>query len=109
MSIEVTSAAHAVSVRDEVKDRVLKRRGRYHWFETFDPKKTAFVVIDMQETFCAVGGPGEVPASRAIVPQINDFNGKLRALGVPVIWVLHANTHVDGRSDWPLFYDYVVA
>ena len=37
------------------------------------------------------------------------LSAKLRALGVPVIWVLHANTQVDGRSDWELFFNHVVA
>ena len=26
-----------------------------------------------------------------------------------VVWVLHANSHKDGRSDWELFFDHVVA
>jgi hypothetical protein len=43
--------------------------------------------------------PGEVPASRSIVSGINRLSTGLRALQVPVIWVLHANTHHDGRSD----------
>jgi ureidoacrylate peracid hydrolase len=28
---------------------------------------------------------------------------------VPVIWVLHANTHRGGRSDWEVFFNHVVA
>ena len=55
---------HKVSVRQEIIDRVLARRGRYHWFEELDPRRTALVVIDMQELFCAPGAPAEVPGSR---------------------------------------------
>ena len=58
---------HKISVRQEIIDRVLARRGRYHWFEELDPRRTALVVIDMQELFCAPGAPAEVPGSREIV------------------------------------------
>jgi ureidoacrylate peracid hydrolase len=32
----------------------------------------------------------------------------LRALGVPVFWVLHTNTQHGGRSDWEVFFNHVV-
>ena len=100
---------HKVTVRQEIIDRVLARRGRYHWFEDIDPRRTALVVIDMQELFCAPGGAAEVAVSREIVPPINELASELRKLGVPVIWVLHANAQSSGRSDWELFFNYVVA
>lgn len=100
---------HKVTVRQEIIDRVLARRGRYHWFEELDPQRTALVVIDMQELFCAPGAPAEVAGSREIVSPINKLTDELRKLGVPVIWVLHANAQSSGRSDWELFFHYIVA
>jgi len=100
---------HHVSIRQEIIDRVMARRGRLHWFDRLEPQKTALVSIDMQNTFCAPGGPAEVPGSRAIVPNINRLSAELRKLKSPVIWVLHANTHHHGRSDWQLFFDNVVS
>ena len=100
---------HTVSVRQHIIDRVMARRGRYHWFERLDPKRTALVVIDMQSTFCAPGAPAEVPGSRAIVPQINALTRQLRPLGVPIVWILHANSHLGTKSDWEIFFDNVVA
>jgi ureidoacrylate peracid hydrolase len=100
---------HKATVRQEIVDRVLARRGRYHWFEELDPRRTALLVIDMQELFCAPGGAAEVPGSRDIVEPINQLTGELRALGVPIVWVLHANSQTGGRSDWELFFNYVVA
>src|SRR6202008_426285 len=61
----IEDAMHKVDVRQEIVDRVLARRGRYHWFEELDPRRTALVVIDMQEAFCAPGAPAEDPNSRA--------------------------------------------
>lgn len=100
---------HEVHVRDHIRERVVARRGRFHWFDQLDPKRTAFVVIDMQQTFCEPGSPAEVPKSREIVPGINRFTHDLRERGVPVIWVLHANTHRDGISDWEVFFNHVVS
>jgi len=100
---------HRVGVRQEIIDRVLARRGRYHWFEELDPRRSALLIIDMQELFCAPGAPAEVPGSRDIVEPINRLTERLRAIGVPIIWVLHANTQAGGRSDWELFFNYVVA
>ncbi|MCL4744524.1 MAG: cysteine hydrolase [Burkholderiaceae bacterium] len=87
----------------------MARRGRLHWFDRLNPGCTALVVIDMQNTFCAPGGPAEVAVSRAIVDPINRLTRLLRPQRVPIIWVLHANSHHAGRSDWEIFFDNVVA
>jgi ureidoacrylate peracid hydrolase len=100
---------HNVSVRQEIIDRVLVRRGRYHLFDCLDPRRTALVVIDMQEAFCAPGAPAEVPVARDIVEPINGLTRRLRAMDVPVIWVLHANFQAGGKSDWELFFNHIVA
>ena len=100
---------HPVGIRQEIIERVIARRGRLRWFDRLEAAKTALVTIDMQSTFCAPGGPAEVPGARAIVPNINRLGAGLRRLGCPVIWVLHANTQRDGKSDWELFFEHVVA
>ena len=99
---------HNVSIRPHIIERVLARRGDVHWFSRLDPARSALLVIDMQNTFCLPGGPAEVPLSRAIVPNINRLAGRLRALGVPVIWIVHANTSRGDRSDWDVFFNHVV-
>jgi len=100
---------HNIQIRQEILDRLMARRGRINFYETIDPSRTALVVIDMQNTFCAPGSPAEVATSRGIVPNINALTTELRKDGVPVIWVLHANTQHKGRSDWELFYNHVVS
>jgi len=87
----------------------MARRGRVHWFERLDPAHTALAVVDMQSLFCEPGAPGEVAAARGIIEPINRLTRALRALGVPVFWVLHANKFERGGSDWDLFFDHVVA
>lgn len=99
---------HKVSIRKHIVDRVMARRGDLHWFTRLDPAKTALLVIDMQNTFCMPGAPGEVPLARAIAPNINRLAARLRAAGVPVIWIVHANSVQAGRSDWEVFFNHVV-
>src|SRR5215204_3905355 len=99
---------HKVSIRSHIVERVVARRGDVHWFERLDPATSALLVIDMQNTFCMPGAPGEVPMARAIVPNINRLAAALRGRGVPVIWILHANTLQNGRTDWEVFFGNVV-
>jgi ureidoacrylate peracid hydrolase len=79
-------------IRQEIIDRVMQRRGRLHLYDRLDPKRTALVVIDMQNAFVAPGAPVEVPAAREIVKDINRLARELRKRGVAVIWVLHENS-----------------
>ena len=100
---------HDVEIRQEIVDRVLARRNRLHLFDTLDAAETAFVIIDMQNTFVAPGAPAEVPVSRAICAAINRFNTELRALGVRIVWITSANTGDGARGDWDCFYGNFVA
>ncbi len=97
----------SAEIRKEIVDRVIARRGRLHLFDRLEPKKTALLVIDMQNAFVAPGAPVEVPAARDIVPAINRLAAELRRRGVPVIWVMHENQA--GGRDWAGFFDAFVA
>ena len=99
---------HKVSIRPHIVERLLARRGDVHWFTRLDAASSALLVVDMQNTFCMPGAPGEVPLARAIVPGINRLAERLRALGVPVVWVVHANSLHEDRSDWEVFFNHVV-
>jgi ureidoacrylate peracid hydrolase len=94
-------------IRREIVERVLARRGRLHLFDSLDAKRSALLVIDMQNAFVAPGAPIEVPAARAIVAPINELAAELRRRGVTVVWVAHENRK-DGR-DWAGFFDAFVA
>jgi ureidoacrylate peracid hydrolase len=98
---------HRVEIRREIVERVLARRGRLHLFDALDPKRSALLVIDMQNAFVAPGAPMEVPAARAIVAPINRLAAELRRRGVAVIWVTHENRKDGG--DWAGFFDAFVA
>ncbi len=94
---------HPVAIRPEIVERVLARRGRLHLHDRLDAKKTALLVIDMQNAFVAPGAPIEVPAARGIVGGINRLAAALRRRGVPIVWVLHQNA--PGGADWHGFFE----
>jgi ureidoacrylate peracid hydrolase len=98
---------HKVEIRREIIERVLARRGRLHLFDALDPKRTALLVIDMQNAFVAPNAPIEVPAARGIVAPINQLAAELRRRGVTIVWVAHEN-RADGR-DWAGFFHAFVA
>lgn len=92
---------HDVEIPQSHLDRIVRRRGRLHIYADFDPKRTALVVVDMQNAFVAPGGIGEVPLARAIVPNINAIARALRTGGGRVVWIRGL---VDSpRGPWALY------
>ncbi len=78
---------HRYIMPDWVKERVLRRQGKLFANETIEAARSALVVVDMQNYFCAEGFPAEVPLSREIVPNINRLAAAMRAAGGTVVWV----------------------
>mgnify|MGYP006270396557 CR=1 FL=1 len=89
--------AQAYRMTDAVRDRVLRRQGRLHAHDSIKASRSALVVVDMQNYFCAPGFPAEVPASRATVPAINRMASALRAQGGTVVWVQTSARHALDR------------
>ena len=46
-----------------------------------DPRRTAHVVIDLQNAFVVPGSPSEIPTCRAIIPNVNRISRVLRSAG----------------------------
>jgi ureidoacrylate peracid hydrolase len=78
---------HCYVISEAIKERVLRRQGKLLAHDTIEAGRTALVVVDMQNYFCAQGFPAEVPLSRAIVPNINRLARAMRAAGGTVVWV----------------------
>jgi ureidoacrylate peracid hydrolase len=78
---------HRYEAPARVKNRVVRRMGKLLAHDAIEGSRTALVVLDMQNYFCAEGFPVEVPIAREIVPNINRMAGALRAAGGVVVWV----------------------
>ena len=96
---------HPTELPSYVVDRIVSRRGRLHGFERVDSSKTALVVVDMQNVFCAPGAAVEVPVAREIVPNINRLARATRDNGGLVAWV---QMTVPRHEDWALVLDHLV-
>src|SRR5947199_8306439 len=71
--------------------------------DVIDPKKTAMIVVDMQNDFVASGAAMETPAARRVVPQLAEALRICREAGVKIIYTAHVHRR-DG-SDMGLFDD----
>jgi ureidoacrylate peracid hydrolase len=80
-----------------VVDRVLARQGCLHPYERFDPARTAFVIVDLQNYYTQPGYLGECAAARPTFPAVNRLANALRQAGGHVVWV---QTSADGADDF---------
>src|SRR5437660_4399077 len=71
--------------------------------DAIDPKKTAMIVVDMQNDFVAAGGAMETPAARAMAPKLAEALDICRDAGIKVIYTAHVHRR-DG-CDMGLFHD----
>ena len=75
------------------------RDGRLNAYATLDARKTALVVVDMQNYFVADGMPGCAPEARTIVPNINRLAQATRTAGGTVIWI-QTEALIADPQDW---------
>lgn len=86
---------HKIAIPQAAIDRVLKRRDQLHVFNDVDPKRTAHVVVDLQNGFMAPGQPAEIPLARDIVPNVNRISTALRKAGGLVVYIQNTATYND--------------
>ncbi len=78
---------HKIEIPAFALERIQQRRGRFHQFDALDPKRTAHIVVDLQNGFMAPGAVGEVATAREIVPNVNAISRALRAAGGLVVYI----------------------
>src|SRR5256886_5790223 len=71
--------------------------------DAIDPKKTAMIVVDMQNDFVASGAAMETPGALHIVPQLAEALRICRETGIKIIYTAHV--HRSDGSDMGLFDD----
>lgn len=92
---------HPVTLPADLMSAVAQRTGKAHPFDSIAPSRTALLVVDMQNYFCAPGFQGEVPMARTIVPAINRLATALRAAGGHVVWIKGSS---EGSAEsWSVF------
>lgn len=80
---------HKIAIPDWALERVMMRRGKPYAFDQINPKRTALIVVDLQNGFMAPGQPAEVPVAREIVGNVNALASTIRARGGLVVFTQH--------------------
>ena len=94
---------HKIAISPAALDRVTRRMGKLHPFEAMAPRKTALLVIDMQNYFVKPGHQGEIAAAREIVPNINRLAAGLRRRGGHVVWIRNGTSGT--RESWSTLHE----
>ncbi|HJH23851.1 MAG TPA: cysteine hydrolase [Paenalcaligenes hominis] len=72
---------HEITIWPFIEEQAKAQRQGSLGPRSFDPKKTAHLVVDMQNGFLKPGGAVEVPMARAIVGNVNKVSRAVRAAG----------------------------
>jgi ureidoacrylate peracid hydrolase len=84
-----------------MKDRVVSRMRKLLVHDTIEAGRTALLVVNMRNYFCAPGFPLEMPVAREIAPNINRIARVVRAAGGAVVWI--QMTAVGALEHWANF------
>ena len=96
---------HNSSVNPAVIQRVSERRGGLRVFDRLDPRRTAHVVVDLQNGFMAPGAICEIPTARQVVPTVNRISRSLRQAGGLVVYVQNT-LDAEAIRTWSTYLDY---
>jgi ureidoacrylate peracid hydrolase len=79
---------HKIQMPQWAIDRTLERRGKLHVHENLDPRKTALIVVDLQNAFMVEEvAVAYVPVAVEIVPMVNKLAAAVRRTGGKVFWI----------------------
>jgi ureidoacrylate peracid hydrolase len=96
---------HKVTIYPPVIERVGQRRGGLPVFDRLDSKRTAHVVVDLQNGFMAPGAVAEIPEAREIVPAVNRISEAVRSAGGVVVYI--QNTFDEAAiQTWSVFFNH---
>lgn len=95
-------------MHNTVIDPIVKARytaikgGREFAFASLDPRRTAHLVVDMQNGFVEAGAMLEVPEARNVVGNINAVSRAIRARGGVNLFFRFTT---DRTSDWAVYFE----
>jgi ureidoacrylate peracid hydrolase len=88
---------HEIRIAQWAIDRTLERRGRLHVHADLDPRKTALIVVDLQNGFMVEEvAAAYIPVAVEIVPTVNRLAAAVRRTGGKVFWIKQT---VDAASE----------
>jgi ureidoacrylate peracid hydrolase len=97
---------HTISISPAVLDQLAQRGRTVEDLDPIDPRRTAHVVVDLQNGFMREGAPVEVPTAREIVPNVNRISAALKAAGGTNVF-LRMKLGSPAAETWRSFWDHV--
>ena len=97
---------HQIRISPQIQAQVRAERGAAHIFDKLDMRRTAHVIVDMQNGFMQPGAPVEVPVAREIVTTINSISTAVRARGGQNIF-LQMTVDEGSQSSWSNWFAYM--
>jgi ureidoacrylate peracid hydrolase len=79
---------HEIKIAQWAIDGTLERRGRLHVHDDLDPRRTALIVVDLQNGFMVEEvAAAYIPVAVEIVPTVNRLAEAVRRTGGKVFWI----------------------
>jgi ureidoacrylate peracid hydrolase len=96
---------HKTAINPEVVRRVIERRGGLRVFDSIDCRRTAHIIVDLQNGFMAPGQVAEIGTARDIVPNVNRISDAVRKAGGLVVYIQNTFDEIAVRT-WSTFFDH---
>jgi ureidoacrylate peracid hydrolase len=96
---------HNVAISPDVESRVIERRGGLRVFDSIVCKRTAHIVVDLQNGFMAPGQVAEIATARDIVPNVNRISEAVRRAGGLVVYIQNTFDEIAVRT-WSTFFNH---
>jgi ureidoacrylate peracid hydrolase len=97
---------HQIRMSPELQAQVRAERGTAHIFDKLDMRRTAHVIVDLQNGFMEPGAPVEVPVAREIVSAVNNISAAVRERGGQNIF-LRMTIDEDSQASWSNWFAYM--
>jgi ureidoacrylate peracid hydrolase len=96
---------HNAAIHPDVVSRANQRRGGLRVFDSLNPRRTAHIVVDLQNGFMAPGQVAEIATAREIVPNVNRISAALREAGGLVAYIQKTFDEI-AVVTWSTFFDH---
>ena len=96
---------HQAALNPDVVRRVTERRGGLRVFDSIICKRTAHIIVDLQNGFMAPGQVAEIATARDIVPNVNRISDAVRPAGGLVVYIQNTFDEIAVRT-WSTFFDH---
>jgi ureidoacrylate peracid hydrolase len=96
---------HKIDMPQWATDIALDRRGKAHVYADLDPRKTALIVVDLQNGFMDEEvAIAYVPTAVEIVPNVNRLAAAVRRAGGKVFWIKNTCDETNVTA-WSTYFD----